>query len=81
MFLAALQPPLPFTAWEHGKLGASTDGSNRAPTADTSSSWSCSSPYCDWWDTVASTAAIDCCSCRHHESSRRGFRRHAAPPS
>ena len=35
----------------------------------------------EWWDTVASTAAIDCCSCRHHERSRRCLRRHAAPPS
>ena len=25
----------------------------------------------EWWDTVASTAAIDCCSCRRHERSRR----------
>ena len=28
---------------------------------------------------VARAAAIDCCSCRHHERSRRCFRRWAAP--
>ena len=33
----------------------------------------------EWWVTLASTAAIDCCSCRHHERSRRCFRRCAAP--
>ena len=28
----------------------------------------------EWWDTVASTTAVECCSCRHHERSRRCFR-------
>ena len=32
----------------------------------------------EWWDTVASTAATVCCSCRHHERSRRCLRRFAA---
>ena len=31
----------------------------------------------EWWDTVATTAAIDCCSWRHHE---RSLRLMAAPP-
>ena len=34
----------------------------------------------EWWDTVATTAAIDCCSWRHHERSLRCRRLMAAPP-
>ena len=33
----------------------------------------------EWWDTVASTAATACCSCRNHERRRRCLRRFAAP--
>ena len=32
-----------------------------------------------WCDIVARAAATDCCSCRHHERSRRCIRRQAAP--
>ena len=36
---------------------------------------------CEWWVTVANTAATVCCSCRHHGRRRRCLRRHAAPRS
>ena len=32
----------------------------------------------EWWETVASTAAVDRCSCRHYERRRRCLRRCAA---
>ena len=35
----------------------------------------------EWWDTVASTAATVCCSCRNHERRRCCLRCHAAPRS
>ena len=39
--------------------------------------WRCTlySPREEWCNAVARAAAIDCCSCRHHERSRRCLRR------
>ena len=65
-------------------------GSRRLPAARTpgSGGFCARRPSCavstlgyEWWDTVASTAATVCCSCRNHERRRRCLRRHAAPRS
>ena len=47
--------------------------SARRPSSAVSTFWN------EWWDTVASTAATVCCSCRNHERRRRCLRRFAAP--